>query len=94
MKGAKKMIKDDKLSILLQEAKPLYFAQKKKRKAITQSLASLVMILGLSYYAFPNSSPYIYDLDGLEEEIYLTQNGSCIETYDLPIDEYGFLEVV
>ena len=53
-----------------------------------------MLILAFAIQYNTSSSDYIYNLDGLEEEIYLTQTGSYIETFDLPIDEYGFLEIV
>lgn len=88
------MVDDNKISSLLKEAKPLYFAQKRRKKALHSSLAMLVIILGLNFSFNPTDTTFIYNLDGLEEEIYLTQTGSYIETYDLPTDEYGFLKVV
>ncbi|MBR5154462.1 MAG: hypothetical protein IKW58_01920 [Alphaproteobacteria bacterium] len=86
------MTKDNEISSLLQEAKPLYFAQKRRKKAIKSSFMMLILAFAIQYNT--SSSDYIYNLDGLEEEIYLTQTGSYIETFDLPIDEYGFLEIV
>lgn len=87
------MVTDNQISTLLQTAKPLYFAQKRRKKALTSSFGLLIIILGLNF-TLPSTPTYIYNLDGLEEEIELTQTGSYLETYDLPIDEYGFLEVV
>ena len=87
------MVTDNQISALLQTAKPLYFAQKRRKKALTSSFCLIAMILGLNF-SLSQTPTYIYNLDGLEEEIELTLNGSYIETYDLPTDEYGFLEVV
>lgn len=88
------MIDDNNISSLLQEAKPLYFAQKRRKRALKSSFAMLVIVLGINFYTHSNSNSFIYNLDGLEEDIYATETGSYIETLGLPTDEYGFLEVV
>lgn len=86
------MIDDNDISKILKEAKPLYFARKRRNTAIKSLCVMLFLVFGIQYYN--NSSNYIYDYDGLDEEIYLTYTGSVIEDIDLPVDEYGFLKVV
>ena len=83
---------DDDISRLIKEAKPLYFARKRRNRVIKTTLATIICVLGIQMYS--SSSNYMYDYDGLSEEIYLTENGSIIEDMGLPVDEYGLLEVV
>ena len=83
---------DDDISRLIKEAKPLYFARKRRNRVIKTTLATIICVLGIQMYS--PSSNYMYDYDGLSEEIYLTENGSIIEDMGLPVDEYGLLEVV
>ena len=85
------MINDD-ISLLIKEAKPLYFARKRRNRVIKSTLVMMLCVLGLHIYN--PSSDYIYDYDGLSEQIYLTENGSIIEDMGLPVDEYGLLKVV
>ena len=83
---------DDDISRLIKEAKPLYYARKRRNRVIKTTLATIICVLGIQMYS--PSSNYMYDYDGLSEEIYLTENGSIIEDMGLPVDEYGLLEVV
>ncbi len=82
----------DDISILIKEAKPLYFARKRRNRIIKSTLAVVVCVLGVQW--FNSSANYLYNYDGLSDEIYLTENGSIIEDMGLPIDEFGLLEVV
>ena len=48
----------------------------------------------LTLQMFYPKSDVVYDYYTLENEIYLTENGSVIEDMGLPTDEYGLLKVV
>ena len=76
---------DDDISKLLKEAKPLYFARKRRNRNLKSVAAMLLCVLALQMF---------YDYYTLENEIYLTENGSVIEDMGLPTDEYGLLKVV
>lgn len=80
----------DEISKLIKEAKPLYFARKKRNTRIKAALCSLVLIFALSSL-YPQS--YNFDYDNLDNEIYMAVNGSVIEDLGLPTDEYGLLMV-
>lgn len=77
------------ISQLIKEAKPLYFARKKRRRQIKTSLAVLTVVLGLGWF-YPRSAEIYYDLDS---EVYQTVNGSVIEDMGLPVDDFGLLMV-
>ena len=83
---------DNDISMLIKEAKPLYFARK-RRNNVMKSVGITLLCIGF-INLFSSSSGYIYDYDGLNEEIYLTENGSVIQEMGLPVDEYGLLKVV
>lgn len=78
----------ENISNLLKEAKPLYFARKKRNNRIKATLGMLVCVLMLSVF-YPQSQTY-YDIDG---EIYSLSTGSIISDMGLPTDEYGLLMV-
>ena len=80
------------ISKLLQEAKPLYFARKRRNRNLKSVAAMLLCVLALQMF-YPKSD-VVYDYYTLENEIYLTENGSVIEDMGLPTDEYGLLKVV
>ena len=81
----------DEISRLIQEAKPLYFARKKRNNQIKGTLAMLVCVIMVSMF-YPQTSSLVYD-DWLLDETYFADNTSVIEDMGLPVDEYGFLEV-
>ena len=83
---------DDDISKLLKEAKPLYFARKCRNRNLKFAAAMLLCVLTLQML-YPKSD-VVYDYYTLENEIYLTENGSVIEDMGLPTDEYGLLKVV
>ena len=80
------------ISLLIKEAKPLYFARKRRNNVIKSAMAMLVCVLMLSWLS-PRNYAYEYS-DVWASEIYLTENGSVIEDMGLPVDEYGLLAVV
>lgn len=87
----------DEISKLLKEAKPLYFARKKKRRQIKSVTAMLlcVVMLGI-FYPRGDNSPILSYSDmfyAYENEMIQAENGSVIEDMGLPVDEYGLLMV-
>lgn len=82
----------DDISLLLKEAKPLYFARKRRNNVIKSVAAMLVCVVMVGWLS-PKNYTYEYQ-DVWSSEIYLTENGSVIEDMGLPVDEYGLLAVV
>lgn len=78
----------ENVSNLIREAKPLYFARKKRNNRIKATLGTLVCVLMLGVF-YPKSQTY-YDIDS---EIYKISTGSIISDMGLPTDEYGLLVV-
>lgn len=86
---------ENDISLLIREAKPLYFARKRQKKQITAISTMFACMLFISpFFMHSHDNSYIYDFDGLEEELDLTQNGSVIADMGLPTDEYGLLKVI
>ena len=86
---------DDDISLLIKEAKPLYFSRKRQRRRLVTASAMFACMLFVSPFFMQNAkNSYVYDFDGMEDEINLTQNGSVIEDMGLPTDEYGLLRVI
>lgn len=86
----------DDISKLLKEAKPLYFARKKRNNRIKTGLVMLVCVgfLGMFYPQKTDNnleSNFDYFLYG--SEYTLSDKGSVIEEMGLPVDEYGLLMV-
>lgn len=86
----------DEISKLLKEAKPLYFARKKRNNQIKAGLAMVICVgfLGMFYPQktdYTTENNYGYFLYGSEYN--LSDNGSVIEDMGLPVDEYGLLMV-
>lgn len=81
------------ISLLIREAKPLYFARKRRRNQLKVALAIFICAVGLSWFS-PREAGYLYDFNDTEQEIYLTENGSVIEEMGLPVDADGFLKIV
>lgn len=79
----------DKLSELLQEAKPLYFKRKKQKEIIKKSLFLFVPVIFCSLAILPftinNSVNYEYN--------YYTSSTSIIEQMGFETDDYGLLKV-
>ena len=84
----------DDISALIKEAKPLYFARKKRNNRIKAALCSLVLLLGIGRF-YPESEGYTirYDYYLFGTEFWVSQNSSDIQEMGLPVDEYGLLMV-
>ena len=78
------------ISALIKEAKPLYFARKKRNRIIKSSLLGVMLLWGGIYAYQPSTSSYPYYWDS---EFNITDNTSIIEEMGLPTDEYGLLLV-
>ena len=52
----------DDISALIKEAKPLYFARKKRNNRIKAALCSLVLLLGIGSF-YPKSEGYTMSYD-------------------------------
>ncbi len=78
----------EEISKLIQEAKPLYFARKKRRRILTSVSVAMCCCLFVFAATVKQSTP-IYDF--WEQEVYSASNGSIIEDMGLPVDEYGLL---
>ena len=80
------------ISDLIREAKPLYFARKKRHNRIKSSLA----VLGCCFLVFavwPDKKPvdtYSFWNLGYTE----SQKATYVENLGLPVDDYGLLKVV
>ena len=81
----------DDISALIREAKPLYFARKRRRNIIKSSLAVVAALwIGIAAYnpVQPNYSFY-WDSGYFSVE----SSVSVIEEMGLPTDEYGLLMI-
>ena len=84
----------DDISNLIREAKPLYFARKRRNNRIKAGLATLVFIFMLGNFIPLKYNSYTYGLDTeMEQAIAQIEDGSVIEEMGLPTDEYGLLMV-
>lgn len=83
----------DEISKLLKEAKPLYFARKRRNNRIKATLCMLICVLGLGLY-YPKQNSYDAGYYWFEETSYLAEDSSYVENLGLPTDEYGLLKVV
>ncbi len=82
----------EEISKLIREARPLYFARKRRRrviKAVVGGVAGLALFFAL--FTQQKAQPLLFD--EWTEELYMTENGSVIEDMGLPVDEYGLLMV-
>lgn len=79
----------DDISKLLQEAKPLYMARKKRNTQIKAVICMLVLAAGISWMM--PSQQVVYSDEWLENQISMTEKGSVIEDMGLPVDAYGLL---
>ncbi len=82
----------EEISKLIREARPLYFARKRRRKVI-KAVAGGAAGLALLLTVFVRQTPQPLLFDAWTEELYMTENGSVIEDMGLPVDEYGLLMV-
>lgn len=84
----------DEISALLKEAKPLYFARKKRNNRLKAAMCSLVLLFAVGSFYPKNETPaasYDYYLFGTEFS--LSETGSVIESMGLPVDDLGLLMV-
>ena len=78
----------DKLSVLLQEAKPLYFKRKRARALTAKCLMVVVPIVIATFAILP------FSLNNSPSEIsYYNTSTSVIEQMGFPTDDYGLLKV-
>ena len=77
----------DKISELLQEAKPLYFERKKRKEFVKKSMFLVIPILFLSLTIIPFSTNL------KNENTYYTSSTSIVEQMGFPTDDYGLLKV-
>ena len=78
----------DKISELLQEAKPLYFERKRRKEFIKRSMFLIIPILFLTLAIFPFTSSI-----NNQEKTYYTSSTSIVEQMGFPTDDYGLLKV-
>lgn len=80
------------ISDLIKEARPLYFARKKRNNRIKSGLAVLGCSL-LVFASWPDKRPVetfaFWDLGYTESE-----KATYVENLGLPVDDYGLLQVV
>lgn len=81
----------ENISSIIKEAKPLYFARKRRRRISACLIATLFAFTGLKISEYHSEQEVLYDL--WTTQIYVTENGSVIEEMGLPVDEYGLLMV-
>lgn len=82
------------ISKLLKEAKPLYFARKRRNNRIKATLAMLICAAGIGmFYPETDNIQYSYGSYFDYIETVYSDNGSVIEDMGLPTDEYGLLMV-
>lgn len=76
----------DKISELLQEAKPLYMSRKKRRETIKKVMIVFVPII----FCIMAILPFVINN---EENNYYTSSTSIVEQMGFPTDDYGLLKV-
>lgn len=80
------------ISTLIKEAKPLYFARKKRKKQIFSVAVMLVCVAFISVMMpkkYQVDDMYYWDL-GIEQPV---NEQSYIENLGFPVDDYGLLLV-
>lgn len=82
----------DDISQLIKEAKPLYFARKRRNNRIKATLAMLVCTAMIGLFVSKNQAPFEYQ-DYWYSIISTTEQGSVIADMGLPTDEFGLLDV-
>ncbi len=88
----------DDISKLLQEAKPLYFARKKRNNRIKTTLLMLVLVIGINFMRIEQKTNYneystLALISMLEQQISIVEEQSTIKDLGLPVDDYGLLMV-
>ena len=78
----------DKISELLQEARPLYFERKKRKEFIKKSMFLIIPMLFLTLAIVP----FTFNLNN-ENNSYYTSSTSIVEQMGFPTDDYGLLKV-
>lgn len=79
------------ISSLIKEAKPLYFARKKRNARIKTALAALVVFAGIGHF-YSGGGEQVYEYYW-NNDLYAVNESSVIEDMGLPTDEYGLLMV-
>ncbi len=79
------------ISKLIREARPLYFARKRRRRLMAAGMTMCVSFVLWAVAINIVVQQKVYD--SWTEQIYVMQNGSVIEEMGLPVDEYGLLLV-
>lgn len=82
----------DDISQLIKEAKPLYFARKRRNNCIKATLAMLVCTAMIGLFVPKTHAPFEYQ-DYWYSIISTTEQGSVIADMGLPTDEFGLLDV-
>ena len=78
----------DKLSELLQEAKPLYFQRKKRKEILKKSAFLIIPVLFISLAVLPFTMRFSDN-----NTDYYTSSTSIVEQMGFPTDDYGLLKV-
>lgn len=83
------------ISSLIKEAKPLYFARKKRNNRIKATFAMLFCVVMVGMFSPKENNTYNLDYDYylFGTEVTYSDNVSVIEEMGLPTDEYGMLMV-
>lgn len=85
---------EDDISKLLKEAKPLYFARKRRNNRLKAFAAMLVGVVMLGSFYPKNDGQFdSFDYYFMGCEISVSENISIIEEMGLPVDDYGLLMV-
>lgn len=85
---------EDDISKLLKEAKPLYFARKRRNNRMKVFAAMLVGVTMLGSFYPKNDGPFdSFDYYFMGSEIAVSENLSVIEEMGLPTDDFGLLMV-
>lgn len=93
-RGGKEENNMDEISQLLKEAKPLYFARKRRNFRIKAAVCMVVCMLGLNMF-YPRDAAYeYYSMTEVDTMVSQAETGSVIEEMGLPTDECGLLMVV
>ena len=77
----------DKVSELLQEAKPLYLKRKKRNEIIRKGLFVLTPVVFCSLAILP------FIMNNNDSVNYYTSSTSVVEQMGFPTDDYGLLKV-
>ncbi len=78
---------------LLRQAKPFYIRRKRNRRFVVgmSVFAPCLVAAMVAFHSPEQNQNILYDF--WEDEIYQAENGSIIEDFGLPVDEYGLLKV-